>query len=170
MARIRSHIFLFSLGMILLFATACRTSTDKTAAMISPSAELTPVDVVQLQLSALKEHGPSNERISQVFEFASPANKSATGPLERFATLFDGALYSGMINHQRAEILPAYVENNLAVVPVALIADDGTEWKYLFVLSRQQEEPYEDMWMTDAVQLESQPPQQLPPAAPQRII
>jgi len=170
MTRIRLHILPFLLGLILVLAVACRTSSDNVAAMVLPSADLTPVDVVRIQLAALKENGPSNDGISQTFEFASPANRTSTGPLERFTTLFEGPLYSGMVNHQRAEVLPPFVENDLAIVPVTLVAADGTEWKYLFVLSRQRTTPYENMWMTDAVQLESQPPRQLPPVAPQRIV
>ncbi len=170
MTRIRLNILPLLVCMILVSAAACRTSSENVQAMILPSAELSPVDVVRIQLAGLKENGPSNDGISQAFEFASPANRLSTGPLERFATLFEGPLYSGMVNHRRSEVLPPFIENDLAIVPVKLVAADGTEWRYLFVLSRQRASPYENMWMTDAVQLESQPPRQLLPLAPQLII
>ncbi len=170
MTRIRLNILPFLVCMILVSVAACRTSSDNVQAMILPSAELSPVDVVRIQLAALKENGPSNEGISQAFEFASPANRSSTGPLERFATLFEGPLYSGMVNHDRAEVMPPFIENTTAIVPVVLVAADGTEWRYLFILSRQRAAPYENMWLTDAVQLQSQPPRQLRPLAPQHII
>ena len=158
MTRFRSCIFLCAVCMFALSAAACQSPADNAKSIILPSTELDPVDVVQIQLAALKANGPDNDGIAQTFEFASPINKLSTGPLDRFAILFDGELYSAMLNHLRAEIFTPYIENDLAIVPVALVAIDGTEWRYLFVLTRQRVAPYENMWMTDAVQLESQAP------------
>ena len=65
-----------------------RTASDSVP---QPSPELSPREVVQLQVEAL---GTNDEPFAQAgvkaaFDFASPANKRATGPLERFQTLFD---------------------------------------------------------------------------------
>lgn len=89
--------------------------------------------------------------IEAAFNFASPANKRATGPLERFRTLFDTAAYGPMIDHQGATYSTVQVEGRVAQMGVLLTTAEGDRVGYLFRLSKQTEGPHADCWMTDAV-------------------
>jgi hypothetical protein len=49
-----------------------------------PSPLLSPDEVVKIQVAALKDNDASNSGIELTFRFASPENRSTTGPLDRF--------------------------------------------------------------------------------------
>lgn len=119
-----------------------------------PAPDLSPEDVVRAQLNALRDNGPDHDGIERTYQFASPANRRATGPLERFIALFRNPDYTPMLNHESADIDEVSVDGDRAVIPVTITQIDGSAFDYVFVLSEQTEEPYEDMWMTDAVLFE----------------
>lgn len=118
-----------------------------------PSPSLSPKEVVRLQVEALADNDTPypDAGIEAAFAFASPANKAATGPLDRFQTLFDTPAYGPMIGHLSAEYSDAQVEGGVAQVGVILTTDAADRIGYLFRLSKQTETPYEQCWMTDAV-------------------
>jgi hypothetical protein len=120
----------------------------------TPSPDLSPTEVVRLQVEALGENDTPYEEagIEAAFQFASPANKRATGPLERFRTLFDTPAYRPMIDHLEARTSEAQVQGDVARVGVVLTSERGRQVGYLFQLSKQSDPPYEDCWMTDGVQ------------------
>lgn len=120
----------------------------------TPDSTLSPAEVVRLQVRALGDNDTPYEGagIEAAFNFASPANKQATGPLSRFRTLFDTAQYGPMIDHQGATYSPPQVDADVARMGVILTTGDGTRVGYLFQLSKQTAPPYEGCWMTDAVQ------------------
>jgi len=142
-------------------ATAFRAfSTSPQAAPVSadsiptPSPDLSPTEVVRLQVEALGENDTPYEEagIEAAFQFASPANKRATGPLERFRRLFDTAAYRPMIDHLGARTSEAQVRGDVARVGVVLTSERGRQVGYLFRLSKQADAPHEGCWMTDGVQ------------------
>jgi len=118
-----------------------------------PSPDLSPHDVVRVQVEALGANDEPYEDagVEAAFNFASPANKRATGPLSRFRTLFDTAAYGPMIDHAGATYSQVQVEGRAAQMGVLLTTGDGEQVGYLFQLSKQTEPPFEDCWMTDAV-------------------
>ncbi len=118
-----------------------------------PSANLSPTEVVEMQLSALADNDNPlpNNGIAVVFRFASPSNREATGPLDRFTMMVKGAPYRDMLNHRQAEIMPAMESPSHTIVPVRLVTRDGKEARYVFVLTQQQAGTCEGCWMTDAV-------------------
>ena len=118
-----------------------------------PSPDLSPTEVVRLQVEALGNNdAPRDDAgIEAAFSFASPSNKRATGPLRRFRRLFDTPAYGPMIDHDGATYSAPQVEGDRAQMGVILITDSGNRVGYLFQLSRQPDAPYEDCWMTDAV-------------------
>mmetsp|Transcript_29594 Transcript_29594/g.45185 ORF Transcript_29594/g.45185 Transcript_29594/m.45185 type:complete len:217 (-) Transcript_29594:212-862(-) len=65
-----------------------------------PNRSHTPLDIVNFQLSALQD-----DDIYTVFKYASPANKAATGPWQRFGTMVHQEPYSILVGHDRAEVL-----------------------------------------------------------------
>jgi hypothetical protein len=118
-----------------------------------PTPDLSPKEVVRVQVEALARNDEPHPDagIEAAFRFASPANKAATGPLERFRTLFDAPSYGSMIGHEGARYSEPQVEANRARVGVILTTSDGERIGYLFRLSKQSGAPHEDCWMTDAV-------------------
>lgn len=116
-----------------------------------PQPYLSPAQVVRIQLAALKINDADDKGISVCFRFASPANRSQTGPLPRFAELVRSPQYRVMLNHRNARIGPVTVENNIAQLPVHLIGTTGEEVVYIFMLSRQKQGENVGCWMTDGV-------------------
>lgn len=126
---------------------------DSTAAVPSPSPALSPQEVVQVQVEALGSNDTPREGagIQAAFNFASPSNREATGPLERFRTPFDTSRYGPMIDHATAQFSDVQQEGRRARVGVILTTSDGERVGYLFQLTLQKAPPFEGCWMTDAV-------------------
>ena len=118
-----------------------------------PAPELDPVDAVAAQLAALSHNDEphSDAGIEVTWAFASPANRAATGPLERFKGLFTGRVYGPMVDHVAARFSETRRVGKAALVGVILTTPDGVERGYLFQLSQQQTEACAACWMTDAV-------------------
>lgn len=118
-----------------------------------PDPSLSPRDVVSIQMEALQKNDTpyENRGIEVTFNFASPANKRMTGPLERFALMVRTPTYAPMINHRTAKFENLMIEGEIAQIDVILTSKDGEYLGYRFTLSRQHGNPYEGSWMTDAV-------------------
>ena len=60
-----------------------------------PHPALSPRDVVRIQIEALRKNDTpyENRGIEVTFNFASPANKRMTGPLERFKVMVHNPIY-----------------------------------------------------------------------------
>jgi len=118
-----------------------------------PDPSLAPQDVVSIQIEALQQNDtPYKDRgIEVTFNFASPKNKSVTGPLERFKAMLRSPDYGPMIDHRSAAYEGLVVEGNSARIDVILTSKEGIYLGYRFFLSRQQDNEYEGSWMTDAV-------------------
>src|SRR4051812_23089651 len=88
----------------------------------SPSPDLSPRQVVRIQLDALRRNDvPAPDAgIATTFRFASRANRQATGPLRRFAEMLRNPLYAPMIDHASAEFGPVQFEGDLARLQVVL--------------------------------------------------
>lgn len=129
-------------------------------ALPKPSPELSPDQVVRLQLEALQGNNEANRGIEITFNFASPDNKKFTGPLPRFVKMLKSPPYRSMLNHKSAEFDPIEISGDRAVQRVKLVGADGQAVIYIFSLSKQTEAPYKDCWMTDGVAFE--PVKELP--------
>jgi len=141
---------LAAMALFIFTANAHATSLD-----LTPSASLSATDVVEFQLKALQN--PDNDGIAATFRFASPANKSVTGPLDRFARLFEAPQYNPMLKHSGARV-QELSNNGVQAELVAGIVDRSGQLRwYKFVLSKQSEAPYINCWMTDAVSITKRP-------------
>ena len=118
-----------------------------------PDPTLTPSEVVRIQLEALRANDElaGDGGIATVFQFASPANRSITGPLDRFVDLVKTPEYRPMLNHRRAEPGPVISSGDLAEQRVVITSAAGDRITYVFVLSRQREGVYAGCWMTEGV-------------------
>lgn len=123
-----------------------------------PDPSLTPTDVVRIQLDALKANDElaGDAGIATVFQFASPANRSITGPLDRFIDLVKTPEYRPMLNHRHAEAGPLVTSGDLAEQRVRITSAAGDEVTYVFVLSRQRAGAYAGCWMTEGVLRETE--------------
>lgn len=171
-----------ALGLLLLCALGCASSSGSRLSAqtaggagpdavrqerqkdepVKPNPKLSPEEVISAQLEAL-QHNDTPEKdsgIARAFEFASPGNRAATGPLDNFIQLVKSAAYSPMLNHRRAERGPVRVVGEEAQQRVTLVDAQGRRVTYVFVLSKQAEGVYKDCWMTDAVV-------RVPPRSPQ---
>ena len=118
---------------------------------LKPDPELSPEEVVRIQIEALQNNDEADSGIQITFRFASPANKQATGPLFRFAELVKNPIYSPMLNHKLAEYGPLEKDGDTAIQRVTIVEHDGSATVYLFSLSRQSEPPCQGCWLTDSV-------------------
>ncbi len=118
-----------------------------------PDPSLSPQDVVSIQIEALRNNDiPYEDRgIEVTFNFASPANKRMTGPLERFKLMVHDPVYGPMVNHRSANYENLLVEGEFARIDVVLNTKEGAYLGYRFILSRQHGNEHEGSWMTDAV-------------------
>lgn len=155
------HTLLVLLSSLLLFGAGgvggevdSLGETVVSDSLPTPTRDLSPTDVVRTQVEALGNNDTPYEGagIEATFNFASPQNKEATGPLDRFRRLFDTPAYAPMIDHENAIYTPLGVKGNVARVGVILTTANGDRVGYLFQLSKQQTPPHEACWLTDAVQ------------------
>jgi hypothetical protein len=125
---------------------------DPIADQASPVPGLSPRQVVQIQLQALRHNDvPAPDAgIATTFRFASEANQEATGPLERFKRMLRNPLYAPMIDHVSAEFGPVHHEGDVARVQVVLFGRGGEVVAYDFTLSRDEST---GCWLTDGVML-----------------
>ena len=120
---------------------------------LKPSPNYSPGDVIRIQLQALadNDHPYRNAGIEVAFRFASPVNKIATGPLERFIQMVHNPVYRPMLNHKAAFYGELHAKSNQAAQVVILTTPNGERVGYFFTLSRQKGGPCHDCWMTDSV-------------------
>ncbi|MFK7853454.1 MAG: DUF4864 domain-containing protein [Granulosicoccus sp.] len=137
------------LGALLAFGmSAAKADTND----FQPSPELSPEHVVKIVIEALRSNDPTKQDngIATVFEFASPGNRSNTGPLERFTRMIKLG-FPDMLNHSAARYDPMEITGDTAVQAVWLLTPSGQEVGYAFQMGKQQGGEYNDMWMTEAV-------------------
>jgi len=118
-----------------------------------PSPELQPGEVVQIVIDALAQNDYPfpDAGIKTTFNFASPANKVNTGPLERFVTLVKGPVFGKMINHRDSTLSKVIFEGNKALRLVQIVGENNETLYFAFRLGLQKEGDYAGMWLTEAV-------------------
>lgn len=117
-----------------------------------PSPDLSPSEVIRIQVEALGDNDrPTPDAgIEAAFRFASPSNRAATGPLDRFTEMIKEG-YGDMLTFELVEYGVLRVEDDVAAQEVTFVQADGRRTTYLFGLSRQTGGACEACWMTDTV-------------------
>mgnify|MGYP005839442079 CR=1 FL=1 len=123
------------------------------AELEGPSPDLDPEDVVRIQVEALgrNDEPELGHGIEITWNFASPANRRVTGPLERFRGLFEAPVYRPMLDHLGADYSEPRVLDDRAWIGVVLSDAEGRPRGYLFELSRRDSADCSGCWMTDSV-------------------
>lgn len=118
-----------------------------------PTPTLAPSQVVTIVLNALQHNDDPrpDAGIATTFEFASPANREETGPLERFALMIKNPAYRPMLGFRSATRGRVEMDGNHARQRVVIVGRDGSQVAYVFLLSKQSDGPYANCWMTDGV-------------------
>lgn len=119
----------------------------------SPSPNLSPRDVVRIQILALQKYNSPlpNAGIWTAYRFASPANHGVTGPYGRFLQLMKRPSTRPFLHARTVEFLPELVIGVRAEENVALTDGDGRTTGWLFSLSRQSDGAFKGCWLTDGV-------------------
>ena len=131
----------------------------RAAEFILPSSDLSAQDVVEIQLLGLQSARTDRSAgIKQVWIFAHPGNKRVTGPLPKFATLFDMPAYAPLLGHLNYVINDSQIEKDVAQFMLTVLALDGSSYGYLWVLrqanlsaEKTASGERETVWMTTAV-------------------
>lgn len=117
---------------------------------VEPDPDLSPQDVVVAQA-----YGLHCGRVDVCFRFASPSNKAATGPLERFGGFFEASSrYQPMLRCESFHLGFAGKHPREARMEfqVAFKAKGGrTEHNYVWQLSKQTAPEVAGCWMTEGV-------------------
>ena len=116
-----------------------------------PSPDLLPEEVIRLIVESLQQNDETDLGIEITFNFASPGNKSATGPLNNFKQQVKEPLFLPMLNcaaYKTSDL----VSDGYKAQQIIIIQDQyGIDAGFLFTLSKQTDSPYKDCWMTDSV-------------------
>jgi hypothetical protein len=120
---------------------------------LNPEPKLSPEEVVQYQVRALQHNDDPHPDagIERTFRFASPSNKSQTGPLEHFVSIVKSAAYLPMVNNLASSVVRSQVVGDHAKVVIRITPEKGPDLSYLFVLTRQHDGELDNCWMTDSV-------------------
>ena len=146
-------LFLFPIFILLAGVSA------RAAEFILPSSDLSAQEVVEIQLLGLQSGKTDKSAgIEQVWIFAHPDNKRVTGPLQKFATLFDAPAYAPLLGHLNYVFNDSRVEGGVARFVLTVLARDGKSYGYLWVLrqaslsgNKTASGQHETVWMTTAV-------------------
>ena len=119
-----------------------------------PDPQLKPQEVVQRQVEALADNSElgDNQGIERAYQFASPANRKAVGPLPRFSQLLRNPGYRPLLNNRAARYSEPVFEDGRAAVSVRVTSIAGRTVDYVFFLSRSDRAGCQGCWLTDAVQ------------------
>ena len=116
-----------------------------------PSSDLLPEEVIRLIVESLQQNDETDLGIEVTFNFASPGNRSATGPLNNFKQQVKEPLFLPMLNFAAYKTSDLVSDGTKAQQIIITQDQYGIDAGFLFTLSKQTDAPYEDCWMTDSV-------------------
>jgi len=119
----------------------------------TPDESYDPDDAVALQLDALATNDDPYEDagVTTAYNFASPANRRKTGPLDRFVEMVHSRQYRPMIDYEEAVRGPVERNGNYAEQRVTITGPAGRTVTYEFGLSLQSVGEFYGCWQTDRV-------------------
>lgn len=119
--------------------------------IVLPTPELSPEDVVRTQLAGLADAQADGIGILQCYVFASPGNRTVTGPLDRFGAMVRQGAFSCFAKPHATLVGRPEVEGPVAKILVSVFDQQARVQIFTFILSKQRIEPHKDCWMTEAV-------------------
>jgi hypothetical protein len=121
----------------------------------TPDPSYGPGDAIGIQLDALGSNDePRHDAgIMTAYNFASPANRRATGPLERFTTMVRSHRYRPLIDFDDEATGPVERDGNYATQRVTVTGHGGRTVTYEFAVSLQASARFHGCWQTDGVRV-----------------
>jgi hypothetical protein len=116
-----------------------------------PDPDLSPADVVRVQLAGLADARGDGLGVLQCFLFASPRNRLATGPLDWFAEMVRTEPFARLARPRAVLVGEPQIDGRFAKLLVTTIGRDDQLHAFAFILYRQDAAPFADCWMTEAV-------------------
>ena len=107
--------------------------------VLQPSPELSPEDVISIQLKALSEtenNPATNSGVARVWAFAHPANRIVTGPIARFTQMLKSPPYRALIGHRRHHLRQVEVTKDKALFAVKVTDRVGDIFGYSWQLGK----------------------------------
>ena len=150
---LRATAFVLFGMMLLAYPLQILQADEGNSAIIQPSPTLSPEDVVEIQLLGLKltKGDSSSVEMQQVWAFAHPSNKAMTGPLPRFARLFDLPAYRPLLGHKSHQILRLAQAETMVQMQVQITGQDGQSYIYFWIVGKAETGPETGSWMTLSV-------------------
>ncbi|KAA9396165.1 DUF4864 domain-containing protein [Haloarcula sp. CBA1130] len=123
------------------------------ASLPTPSETYSPDEAIAIQLAALETNGDpyENAGIMTAYNFAAPANRRSTGPLDRLIAMVRSPQYRPMLNFAEAVRGPVERNGNYADQRVTITGPGGRTVTYEFGLSVQSVGEFRGCWQTDRV-------------------
>lgn len=124
--------------------------------VLQPNGDLSPEDVISIQLKALSdaENDPlTDSGVARVWAFAHPANKVVTGPLPRFTQMLKSKPYRALIGHRAHHMKQVSLTADKAHFAIKVTDRDGDVFGYSWHLGKVGAGDYQGMWMTTGVSL-----------------
>ena len=142
------HIILVVIGI---------KSVSAQDAILGPNPALAPIEVVRVQLDALKNKAQKDVRLGilKTWQFAHPRNKAITGPFNRFSKMIKETGYSILLNHLSNKIRILSKNQNHEVYRVEVVANNGRLFSMEWVVTIVKSGKLKNCWMTSAVSLPS---------------
>ena len=142
-------IRIFFLSIIFYSALATTSYSE----IVIPSKEITPFEVIKIQLAALQNNNEpyQDAGIEQTWNFAHPRNKKITGPFPRFREMLYDENYVILINHLSHQIKLVEQKINMHVFAVSILSNESKNYIYIWIVQRVQHGVLKDCWLTTSV-------------------
>ena len=140
---------------VLIFITLF-SFQESSAELLKPNNEHKPLDVVKIQLGALKNNNKpyKNAGIEQTWEFAHPSNRRFAGPLSRFIKLLNDEGYNTLLNHIEHKIVEVYKSEEKFIYEVTILDKEKFIYKYNWQVEKFLDGGFlNNCWLTTSVSL-----------------
>ena len=124
------------------------------AELIKANPNLSPVDVLKIQLNSLKinDNPYPDAGIDQTWELAHPDNKKFTGPLSKFKAMIYSDDYKILLNHVSHDIEILLESDLIYIFKVNVKTKDNEVYFYEWQITKvKYENPLKGCWLTTAV-------------------
>ena len=121
--------------------------------IILPNRDLSPREVIEIQLTALQTNSAKkpNAGIQQTWAFAHPNNKAVTGPIERFAKMLKNKNYRYLLGHKEYTIREVVVAPKIANFYIVIVSSDNIKLSFNWRLQKVEVGAFIGSWMTTSV-------------------
>lgn len=121
--------------------------------IILPNRDLSPREVIEIQLTALQKNSAKrpNAGIKQTWAFAHPNNRAATGPIERFSEMLKNKNYRYLLGHKEYKIREVVVAPKIANFYIVIVSSDNIKLSFNWQLQKVEAGDFIGSWMTTSV-------------------